>query len=355
MRETAILGEVLSTARAATGWTQERLAKQAGVTQAALSRYENDLRRPDPETLEKLAGALGVTGGLLERAALMRGGLALHAHARQRASASVRVWQKAEARLNILRLQMHRLLGMIDLDVPNTLLQLDPLDYEPEVAARLTRAQWGMTMGPVRGVTGWMESAGCVVLEWDFGTPRIDALSQWVDEYPVVMVNSALPTDRQRLTLAHELGHLVIHGDPVHLSSDAEVEREAMKYAAEFLMPAHVIRPDLRNLSLGKLSDLKRYWMVSMAALVERAHNLRTITDATRISLYKALSARGWRKREPLSEQLPPEQSSIPALIVEELYKLRYTAGEIAEFGGFADEERAARVLPLRRGLRVIR
>ena len=350
-----MLGEAIRIARTAVGFSQLELSRQAGVTQAALSRYENDLRRPDPETLERLARALGVTGGLLERAALMRNGLALDAHARRRASASVRVWQKAEARLNILRVQMHRLLDMIDLDVPNVLSRLDPLDYTPEEAARLMRAQWGMTMGPVRGVTGWMESAGCVVLEWDFGTPRIDAVSQWVDEYPVVMVNSVLPTDRKRLTLAHELGHLVIHGEPVHMSSDAEVEREAMEYAAEFLMPAHVIRPDLRNLSLGKLSDLKRFWMVSMAALVERARNLRTITDAKRISLYKALSARGWRKREPLSEQLPPEQPSIPALIVEELYKLRYTAGEIAEFGGFADAEQAARVLPLRRGLRVIR
>ena len=350
-----MLGKAIRIARTAVGFSQLELSRQAGVTQAALSRYENDLRRPDPETLEKLAGAVGVTGGLLERAALMRNGLALDAHARRRASASVRMWQKAEARLNVLRVQMHRLLDMIDLDVPNALSRLDPLDYAPEAAARLTRAQWGMTMGPVRGVTGWMESAGCVVLEWDFGTPRIDAVSQWVDEYPVVMVNSVLPTDRKRLTLAHELGHLVIHGEPVHMSSDAEVEREAMEYAAEFLMPAHVIRPDLRNLSLGKLSDLKRFWMVSMAALVERAYNLRTITAAGRTSLYKALSARGWRKREPLSEQLPPEQTSIPALIVEELYKLRYTAGEIAEFGGFADEEQAARVLPLRQGLRVIR
>ena len=56
-----------------------------------------------------------------------------------------------------------------------------------------------------------------------------------------------------------------------------------------------------------------------------------------------------------MTATLPPEQPSIPALIVEELYKLRYTAGEIAEFGGFADAEEAARVLPLRRGLRVIR
>lgn len=346
---------MLTTARVAAGWTQERLAKQVGVTQVALSRYESDQRQPDIETLDRLAGALGLTGRFLGQVALVRGGLAVYAHARRRAAASARVWNRLEARLNILRLQMHRLLNVIDFDVPNILSTLDPLDYTPDAAARLTRAQWRMRMGPVRGVTSWMEAAGCVVLPLDFGTPRIDAISQWVYPYPVVLVNSQLPTDRKRFTLAHELGHLVLHGAPVQLSSETEVEQEATDYAAEFLMPADVIRPDLRNLKFNQLSGLKRKWMVSMAALVERAYRLQTITAAQRTSLYKGLSAQGWRKREPLSDQLPPEEPAIPALIVERLRKLRYTAAEIAEFGGFADVERAAQVLPLRQGLRVVR
>lgn len=350
-----MLGESIRTSRIASGLNQDQLSRRAGVTQVALSRYENDQREPDDETLEQLAGALGLTGRFLKQASLMRGGLALYAHARRRASASVRIWKRAEARLNILRLQMHRLLNVIDFDVPNILSTLDLLDYTPGDAARLTRAQWRMMMGPVRGITGWMEATGCVVLQWDFGTPGIDAISQWVSDFPVVLVNSQLPTDRMRFTLAHELGHLVLHGAPVQISSEKEVEQEATDYAAEFLMPADEIRSDLRNLSLGKLSDLKRYWMVSMAALVERAYRLQTITAAQRTSLYKGLSTRGWRKREPLSEQLPPEEPAIPALIVERLRKLRYTAAEIAEFGGFADVERAAQVLPLRQGLRVVR
>ena len=355
MRPGSTFGDTLTTARVAAGLTQERLAKQAGVTQAALSRYESDQRQPDDETLDRLAGALGLTRRFLAQKALVRGGLAVYAHARRRASASVRVWNRLEARLNILHLQMHRLLNVIDFDVPNVLSTLDPLDYAPDAAARLTRAQWRMRMGPVRGITSWMEAAGCVVLQWDFGTPRIDAISQWVLDFPVVLVNSQLPTDRRRFTLAHELGHLVLHGAPVHLSSETEVEQEAMDYAAEFLMPADEIRPDLRNLKFNQLSGLKRKWMVSMAALVERAYRLQTITAAQRTSLYKGLSTRGWRKTEPLSEQLPPEESAIPALIVERLRRLRYTAAEIAEFGGFADVEQAAQVLPLRQGLRVIR
>ena len=128
-----------------------------------------------------------------------------------------------------------------------------------------------------------------------------------------------------------------------------------MRFAAEFLMPAHLIRPELRQRSLGHFAGLKRKWMVSIAALIERAHSLGTITQTNRTSLYKALSARGWRKREPLSEQLPPETPTVPASIVKALGDLAYTPQQIATLGGFADVNRAAQVLPLPfPGLRIV-
>ena len=345
-------GEAVRTARIAAGSTQEHLSEQAGITQAALSRYENGLRQPDEQALEQMAGVLGVTGRLLRRAGAIGGSAAVNAHMRRRATAPAKAWRRVEAQLNILRVQMNQLLEEIDFDPPNTAPSLDPMDYPPADAAALTRAKWRMTMGPVRSITGWMEAAGCLVLEWDFGTPRIDGMSQWVDDHPVLAVNSRMPTDRKRLTLAHELGHIVMHSEPVHL--DKALEQEATDFAAEFLMPAAAIEPELHNLTLGRLGDLKRKWMVSMAALIERAHELEMITPAKRTSLYKMLSAKGWRKREPLGEQMPPEQPRIPSLIVERLRRLGYTTGQIAELGGFADAEQAAEVLPLVQGLRVV-
>lgn len=348
-----MLGEAIRTARVAAGLTQEQLSEQVDVKQGALSRYENDLRLPDEETLERLAGVLGLTGRLLNRACSIKGSAAAEAHMRRRAAAPAKAWRRVEAQLNILRIQLHQLLQVIDFDPANAVPALDSMDYPPADAAALTRAQWRMTIGPVRNMTGWMESAGCLIVEWDFGAPRIDGMSQWVDDYPVLAVNARMPADRKRLTLAHELGHIVMHSTPAYL--DMEVEQEAMDFAAEFLMPASVIRPELRNLTLGRLSDLKRKWMVSMAALIERAHKLEAIPPAKRTSLYKMLSAKGWRKHEPLGGQLPPERPRTPGLIVEELRRLRYTDGQIAEFGGFADAGRAAEVLPLGAGLRVVR
>lgn len=55
------LGEALRVARRAKGITQAELAERIGITQAALSRYENDLREPSQETVDAFAAALGVT------------------------------------------------------------------------------------------------------------------------------------------------------------------------------------------------------------------------------------------------------------------------------------------------------
>ena len=339
------LGEAIHTARIASGLTQAQLAEQAGVTQAALSRYENGLRDPDPETLEQLASAVGVNSHLLTNMSQIAGSIATEAHMRRRATAPARVWRRLEAGINVLRAQIRLLLSVIDYRPSNTMPTLDPIEYPPHEAARLVRAQWRMPQGPVRNLTAWMESAGCLIIERDFGSPRVDGLSQWIDDHPIIMINSRVPTDRKRLTLAHELGHIVMHSEPIHLSKQSE--DEAMQFAAEFLMPAHMIRPELRQRSLGHFTNLKRKWMVSIAALITRAHDLGTITQTNKTSLYKALSARGWRKREPLSEQLPPETPSTPASIVNALGELAYDPQQIATLGGFANVDQAARILPL--------
>lgn len=345
-------GEAIHTARLAAGLTQVELAERADMTQAALSRYENDLRGPDKETLDRIAEELGVTAQLLSGASRLVGATAVDAHMRKRATAKATVWRRLEARLNILRLQVHQLSQNLDLEVPNAMPRLDPIEYAPEAAARLVRMQWRMPVGPVRGVTTWMESAGCFVAEMDFGTPRVDGMSQWIDDRPIILINSRVPTDRRRLTLAHELGHIVLHSEPEHVSD--EVEQEAFAFAAEFLMPADVIRPQLRSLSVGRLHDLKREWMVSFAALIERAHDLGVMSATQRTSMYKMLSKRGWRKREPLSAELPREEPSLPKASVEALMKRGYSASEIATLAGFSGVESANSVIPLASNLRVV-
>lgn len=329
----SLLGEVLETARRAQGLTQAALAERAHVTQAALSRYENDLRAPEPEVLDSLADALGVTVAFLEHAGRARAGMAMDAHMRRQATAPPNTWRQLEARLNVHRWHASHMFEEISLHAEQQVPTFDPLEVSPEHAARLVRAQWRMPAGPVRRLVAWLEAAGCLVIAEDFGTGRVDGLSQWQGDHPVILYNDIAPTDRIRLTLAHELGHLVLHSNA--LSVD-DVEAQANAFAAEFLMPSEVVRPSLRNLKVGRLMDLKQEYGVSMQALVERAHTLGLISPTQRTSTYKLLSAKGWRVREPGSEDITPERPTLPHIITTGLRERGLTATDIARIAGFA-------------------
>lgn len=330
------IGQAIETARRAKGWTQGDLAEVAGVTQAALSRYENDLRTPDSEQLKTLADALGVTPALLLHAGRIRGGLAVSAHMRRDKSARPTTWRMLEARLNMTRLHASRLFEEVSLTAESQVPTFDPDAQAPADAARLVRAQWRMPLGPVRSLISWMEAAGILVIEDDFGQgARVDGMSQWVDDHPVILINSAVPTDRKRWTLAHELGHLVMHSNFI----DDDAEDQANSFAGEFLMPADEIRPTLHNIKLGTLLDLKRSWGVSIAALIERAHGLGCMTPAQRSSMYKMMNARGIRRDEPGSAGLPAETPRLAAHIAQALQSKGLDAHEIASLAGFPRPE----------------
>lgn len=344
------IGEVLEILRRAQGLTQEELCTRAGVTQAALSRYENDQRMPDEETIGRLARELGVTRRFLMRNHSVRGALAVDVHMRRQKTTKASAWRKLEARLNKHRLHASMLFEEVSLRAEQSVPTFDPVDTAAAQAALMVRAQWRMPIGPVRNLSRWLEAAGCVIFEEDFGTRRIDGLSQWVGDHPVLLVNSAAPTDRKRLTLAHELGHLVLHNG---VAVD-DPEREANEFAAELLMPAHVIRAELRGITLGKLHDLKQVWGTSMQSLFERAFVLGLVTKDDRVKFYKAMNARGWKVTEPGSDRLPPERAEMVDAIADALRAKGLSIEDVAEATGFDVEAKDNPFLGVKRHLQVV-
>jgi Zn-dependent peptidase ImmA (M78 family)/transcriptional regulator with XRE-family HTH domain len=321
--------EMVETLRLARGWTQQQLSAESGLTQAAVSRYENGLRRPDPATVDLLASVFGVTAEFLVHGQRKRAAMAVDAHMRRRASAKPSVWRQLEAQLNTARMHASHLFEDISLHAEQIVPRFDGED--PSAAARMVRMQWRIPVGPIRALTQWIEAAGCVVMETDFGTTRVDGMSQWIDDHPIMLLNSRVPVDRKRWTLAHELGHLVLHSD--YVTSDVEVEAD--EFAAEFLMPSEMIRAALRKPKLGTFIDLKQEWGVSIAALIQRAHSLQTITSTEQTRLFKLLSAKGFRIVEPGSDQLVPEQPQLLDHLRESLENRGLDAEEIARVAGF--------------------
>lgn len=53
-------GELIKAARKKTGMTQAQLAEKLGISYVGVSQWENDLRNPKLDTLQRIASALGV-------------------------------------------------------------------------------------------------------------------------------------------------------------------------------------------------------------------------------------------------------------------------------------------------------
>lgn len=346
----ATLGDVIVAARKAAGITQEDLCERLAVTQAALSRYENNLREPDQPMLGKLADSLGLSVEFLTHEFRLQGAIATDAHMRRQRTTRASDWKRAEARLNLLRMHSSYLLERVPLNTDTHVPTFDPDDTSAADAARLVRAQWRLPIGPIRDLTRWLESAGVIVIEEDLGTRRIDGMSQWANAFPVILISEALPTDRKRLTLAHELGHLVLHNQWI----DADVEAQANEFAAELLMPEHLIKPQLRAITLGKLVDLKAEWGVSMAALIERASRLGRLPGEERQKLYRAMNARGWRTKEPGSDDIAPEHPRLATTIGNTLRQAGLSDDDIATIAGYRSPGVGQWFAPERRALRSV-
>jgi Zn-dependent peptidase ImmA (M78 family) len=128
---------------------------------------------------------------------------------------------------------------------------------------------------------------------------------------PLFFVNRSAPPDRYRYTLAHEIGHIVMHAMP-----SVAMEKEADQFAAEFLMPRREIRTHFaRPFTLQKAAELKPHWKVAMSALIRRAHDLDMISDRYYRGLMTQMSRHGYRLHEPVA--LDPEEPSIVQAVID--------------------------------------
>lgn len=166
--------------------------------------------------------------------------------------------------------------------------------------------------GAVPNVTRAAERLGCLVLPMDNELGKHLGMSMFVDGCPVIRVSRPLgdggiPGDRQRFTVAHELGHVSLHAAcrPPQTTDEAKaVEKQAHRFAGAFLMPGESFLEDLDKaggrVTLATLSRLKERWGVSVKAMVVRLQQLHRIDADQARSLYKQISARGWNKTEPI-------------------------------------------------------
>lgn len=323
------VGEMLRLARQRKGFSQKEAAARTGVVQPVLSRYENGITEPDEAFLSKAALVYEVPRPFFDlRHPVYGPPVSVHPMARAKADVTTRDLDIVTAELNIRVMQMRRFLEAVDFEPKINVPSLDIEQYgSAEKIASVLRAHWGIPAGPVKNLTALMEAAGIVVGVSEFAGASISGMTLRVPaQPPLVLLNAFHPADRMRLTLAHELGHLVMHRFPTPTMED-----EAYSFGAALLMPEGemVAAFEGRRITLELLAALKPEWRVSMQALLMRAKSLGFLDYNQSRYLWQQLSAKGWRLREPPELDFEHERPSVLRTIIKTHLQMGFSLSDL--------------------------
>ena len=297
-----MIGQRLNLSRVAAGLSlrdlQARISNR--VTAQAISKYERNEAMPSSGVLIALSGALHVSVDYLvgEREMVLEA-----VEFRRKVLTSRREEARVEARvLQLLEryLTIEELLGLpsVTWDKPREAPWPVLADSaEAEHGARGLRTHWGLGLDPVPNLIEVLEERGIKVLS--IALTNIDGLTARVrrrsgSAASVVVVNRRDWGERQRFTIAHELGHMVLD-----MASKIDDEKTAHRFAGAFLMPAETLRAEIgrhrRSIGWSELFELKRIFGVSVQALTYRCKELGIFSNALFRRLFDEFSRHGWR------------------------------------------------------------
>jgi Zn-dependent peptidase ImmA (M78 family) len=311
----------LTLARKRRGLSLVRLAELTGISTRSLSAYEKGEQRPGPGRVGVIAARLGYPvefffgegiDELPPAAVSFRAPSKLPAVRRDAALGAGR-----------LAIELNRwIVERFELPAPDV-PSLDRRD--PELAADEVRARWGLGVAPVPNMVHLLEAHGIRVFSLR-ECAEVDAFSTVWEGTPYVFLNVGTSGERGRFDAAHELGHLVLHGE--HDAGPA-AEREANRFAAAFLMPRADVLAHLPPApSVEAILAGKRRWQVAAMALTHRLHEVGTLSEWLYRTTCIELGRQGYRRAEPGG--IPRESSQLLRKVFRALRAERVTAADIA-------------------------
>lgn len=314
MTSNSMIGARLRRARLSLGLVQSDLSDQltrAGLptTQVLISQLENGRATLGDEHLERYAAALHVSTAFLkapgDEPLVTRPMLRAYADAPQRSVeqqvADATMFSDVAQRLGLRPLPDVMPTWDGDLNDP-----ADVEAYAMDVRTAAGLDEHAVVGNSIRAA----ERLGCIVLPMHEELGRHLGLSLRIDNTPILCVSRStdqVPGDRQRFTVAHELGHVGMHAHlppPGSPQEATRIEKQAHLFASAFLAPREAMLEELYQaggrVTLSNLAQIKGRWGIAIKALVMRYQSLGVIDADHARSLYKQISARKWNKTEPV-------------------------------------------------------
>lgn len=297
-------GDRLRVLRLARGMSLDELALATNsiVSKQMLSRYERGQSTPTPRVITALAKALGVPiSRLFEGSHLKVEPVAYRKQSSLTKGDQHRISSLLTNELE-QRVRLQEANGFHEVNLPILKMEASSIE-EAEGCAQEIRKSWGLGEAPIMSLVDEMESRLVHVIEVE-APDSFDGLSlvAYNEKHrPVAVaagVRRGVSGDRQRLSLAHELGHILLK-----VGTEVDEEKAAYRFASAFLAPANAFRREVGEkrsaVEFGELVMLKQRYRMSLAAIVYRLRELGIITENHGREWFVRLKGSGWGKVEP--------------------------------------------------------
>ncbi|AIS59224.1 helix-turn-helix domain-containing protein [Listeria ivanovii] len=318
-------GEKLQSVRELNGLSRKELADKLSLSEQAIWQYENQYTVPKFEVVNELKKVFNVKAQFFYTESFVTNiskveSIAYRAEDREaRKKTKMETTfidftsyflDKFESKLNLQASLLSQLRNE-SIQLYNTSTEASDRLLQLEIIAENAREKLDVQSNSE--LLYKLELSGIYILEKSMGV-SIDAYSTWTSqEKPfIILGNKKKSAVRRNFDLAHELGHLLLHYkiDMDSLTKDEHkiIEKEANDFASFFLLPKNQFLKDF--LTISKKSnpesylDLKMKYMVSIGALEYRAYKMGLLTFEENRYFYAALNRKGYKKNEPLDEDI---------------------------------------------------
>lgn len=299
------------------GISNADLAESVGVITDVVSRWRRDIGVPKESNVRNLAEVLDVPLAFFYRS---EKAVDLSNKLLRRAK-KTRTRKSDDAQRYYLEYFMEgveRIFSRFELSGP----QLPVLDLphpealtgeDIEEIALKVRRHWGLGGLPIKTLGNLLFSKGIIVqrvaMDWD-GVSFVE------NGKPVILIRDGQTRSRDKTTIAHELGHIVLHHMNTNFDPDSAtakmldlLEKQAFFFGSCLRMPRETYTKDVYKASYQCLKQIKPKWQAAISAQIMHLFELGCISDEEKSSLFKAAS---WNqktlKNEPMESEMVLEE-----------------------------------------------
>lgn len=309
-----IIPDRIREARIYRGFAQKELAEKVGITKQSVCNYEKGLNEPTTEVLIGLSEALRFPINFFYKQKKMMDeeGEVYFRSSTIPAKTKEMLKQKLSFLANDIVGFIEEYINLPELDVVNVPYKAEYSKNDISSIVKELREHWGLLNKPIPNLTHVMQEHGCVIARLNLDSDKTDGYTKWVNDRPLTFLNTEKDAAvRARFTLAHELGHIVLHRNLKPGENIKKREGEANFFAGEFLFPSDSVLDEIVNITLDSFVPIKQKWKVSIGVIVRRCLDLELITEDRYTMLQKQISKRRWRTCEPLDDRIEVEKPQL--------------------------------------------